>query len=287
MIEALENRPRPREFRSGRVSHVRAVFPYLIEHRTKQEISEATGLEGDPLTWAIGANYREGYVIRPDSEILGHNHRINTSIARGGILAAIEQYIPLDLTAKQIQALLRAHDNKTFEQEQIAHALARERHRHGLQRPITELTKEAQRDKHRSREELLSIAEKRLEASVFVGANGLKKPKTLQQWTELEEKSSGLMVEILGNKELVPPDILAQRYLATFYQARKLWSEEGNKTLIANFPAEFEEEDPGIVERLKEQREIIIQKTPITTGIINPNTLAENGEIKLGETGWD
>lgn len=255
-IETEERKPRPRHFKI-RISHVEAVFPLLNSGKSRQEISRATGLKGDTLTYAIRDNYAAGYVLRPDPEIQRNSHRINTSIARGGVFAAIEDYIPLDLTAKQTKIAVAVNKGIALEQSQVAHAYSREMHRHGLQRPIKELMVEAQRDKFRSPEELLNIVRNRQAAYRLTIELGLEKPKTLRQWNELEkdprreltEEEFNKLAELLLNRIFVPRDTLAQRYLLNLANGS------------ANLNVEIEQIDPTLKQRLSVKASLIIRQT--------------------------
>lgn len=208
----IENRPRRPN------SKVARVYPYLVAGASRQVIAETTGLAGNQLTEAIRKNYQLGYVPRPTVEEQIRMHRLNTSAGKGGILLVIEKYFPLDLTARQTKVALEVYDGIELTREQIVAAYSREVHRHGLQRPLEELMVEAQRDKRRSKEELLNIVVRRQAAHRVMLTSGLEKPKTLQQWRELEhepptEEEINRLAELLLNPIFVPRSPLEQRYL--------------------------------------------------------------------------
>ncbi len=218
----LERRPGGRNPNAN----IALVHPFVVRGELNHVITAATGIQGNELIEAVRANYRHGFVPRPNPEEKRRTHKLNTSAAKGGILLAIEEYIPLDLTAKQTQTVLEAdHGTVIKHYRRITQAYFREVYRNGLARPVRELMVEAQRDKHRSPEQLLSIVKNRQIAFRYVSVFGLEKPNTLVQWHELEgELNNSLMriptreelirlAEMLLNPIFVPRDPIAQRYL--------------------------------------------------------------------------
>lgn len=269
-------------------SYEARVYSYLLQGVTKQTIEEETEIRGDRLTHAI-KRVRSKYIGRlsPEQQVL--EHRRNTSAGRGGILLAVSEYFPLDLTSRQTQIALEVDHGISLPQPKIAHAYAREMHRHGLLRPIAQLTIEAQRDKRRSREELLDIIIRRKAAQRLMEVSGLHKPETLRGWCLLEEETDDTrnqLSEVLGGEKLMPADFLGCRYLLEIYEARRVWIENEDRSLIDNFPLIYEEMDPAIADRLEQQRQIIMMKIKPNGNGKKPVQVAESGEVKRGETGW-
>lgn len=207
-------------------SNIALVYPFVKEGKLNHVITAATGLQGVELVEAKRANYRHGFVPQPTPEEKRRSHKLNTSSAKGGILLAIEEYFPLDLTSKQTQTVLEADHGIVIEdQKRITQSYFREVYRNGLVRPVRELMVEAQRDKHRSPEQLLSIVRSRQVAFRCVSTFGLEKPSTLAQWRELENELNNSLIRIPTREELtrlaelllnpifVPRDPIAQRYL--------------------------------------------------------------------------
>ena len=206
--------PTPRAPRRPR-SLVAQVYPYLLQDAPRRVIEAATGLSGHRLNGAIQGNWRLGYVVRPSPAERRHRLRENTSAAKGGIWLDVRRYEGLDLTARQTQVALKRLDGKEYSQAQIQSAYSRARHRHGLVRPIAELTVEAQRDKFRSEQAILEMVRARWAAYLLVRQHGWNKPTTLRGWQLLEGHLSATdlatLAEVLDGAP--PTDVLAQRYL--------------------------------------------------------------------------
>lgn len=104
--------------------------------------------------------------------------RENTSAGEGGVWLAIRQYAPLLLTARQIQ-LAAELDGISLTLKQVASAYAMLRARHGY---MGAGLVEANRDKYRSREEILEIVRLRVQVHNFLEEHHLPSPKTLEEW---------------------------------------------------------------------------------------------------------
>lgn len=269
-------------------SYEARVYSYLLQGVTKQTIEEETGIRGDRLTHTI-KRIRSKYIGRlsPEQQVL--EHRRNTSAGRGGILLAVSEYFPLDLTSRQTQIALEVDHGISLPQPKIAHVYAREMHRHGLQRPIAQLTIEAQRDKRRPTVELVRIVKQRKNAHSLIERSRLPKPQTLEEWSSVEQETDEIknqLLDLLGKEELVPGDMLGCGYLLDLYQARRVWIENEDRSLIDNFPLIYEEMDSAIADRLEQQRQIIMMKIKPNGNGKKPVQVAESGEVKRGETGW-
>jgi hypothetical protein len=231
---------------------VALVYPYLLQDAPRRVIEAATALCGDRLSDAIRGNWRLGYVVRPSLAERRCRLRENTSAAKGGVWLDLRRYEALDLTVKQTQVALRLLDGKEYSHAQIRSAYSRALHRHGLNRPIAELWREAQRDKSRSEQALLQIVRARVAAYQLVVQHRWNKPKTLQGWKHLEGGFSNAEVARLGDLfgRTIPSDILARRYLLELADAHDLWRITGTKGPLDAWRAEYEEIDPSIRQRV-------------------------------------
>lgn len=259
MQATLRTPRRPRSF-------VAQVYPYLLQDAPRRVIESATGLSGHQLNGAIQGNWRLGYVVRPGPAELRRRLRENTSAAKGGVWLDVRRYEALDLTAKQTQVALKRLDGQEYSQAQIQAAYSRARHRHGLVRPIAELTVEAQRDKFRSERALLEIVRARSAAYVLVRQHGWNKPATLRGWHLLEGHLSATdlatLAEVLDGAP--PTDLLAQRYLLDLFTFRRLGALTGDQRFLQGIAREYEEMDPAIRERLAHRVATALRKADPT-----------------------
>ncbi len=250
-------------------SYLARVLPYVRLETPRWVIEEKTGIVGPRLTDTIKSIRSNGYVPRLSQDEQTYMHKVNTSYGRGGIWLKVSEFFPLDLTSKQTQIALRLKEVE-LSQHQIATAYAREMHRHSLQRPVTELTIEAQRDKRRSEEELARIVGFRQDAYNEVVEKSWKKPSSLRGWHLLEgvidEESKETLLELLGSRDLFPQDALAQRYLLRLHEARQLWIQQRDSSVLINFRRDFNEIDPGITSRLEDA---IARVVKVTSNIPN------------------
>ena len=161
------------------------VLPRQKDGNTRAQIERATGLSGDRLSWAISYNYRLGYIQSPSLEQRRRLLRENASAAKGGVWLAIEPYAPLLLTARQTHVALQNLEGRELSLHQIATAYGRERRRNGLERPVKELSIQAQRDKRRSNAEVANIASLRVEARDTLARFHLALPRTLERWNQV------------------------------------------------------------------------------------------------------
>ncbi|HTE84943.1 MAG TPA: hypothetical protein VK821_09430 [Dehalococcoidia bacterium] len=161
------------------------VYPYLKDGIPRPIIERETGLAGMRLTYAIRANYRLGYLPTPSLAERRQRLRSNTSAGKGGVWLVIRDYAPLCLTARQTQVAVKYYHGRRLSLSQIASAYQRERHRNHLQRPVAELTGEAQRDKRRSWRALLGIVRHRLAVNELLTEEGIGRPVTLCEWVQL------------------------------------------------------------------------------------------------------
>jgi hypothetical protein len=179
--------PRPTSY-AGRV------YDYVKNGSPRSVIERETGLTGMQLTDAIRSNYRLGYLPTPPLTERRQRLRLNTSAGKGGIWLSIRDYVPLCLTARQTQAAIRQDTGRRLSLGQIQSAYSRERHRNQLARPVTELTVEAQRDKHRTERALLEIVRLRRAVRQFLTERGMEGLGTLKDRINLSfvEKLSEL-----------------------------------------------------------------------------------------------
>lgn len=259
------------------------VLPYLKEGKSRQDIENLTGIEGDKLSCVISHLYRHGFAQRPSPERRNEMHRENISAGKGGVWLAIRQYLPLLLTARQTQ-LAAELDGISLTVKQVASSYNRLRTSSGYRGAGLS---EANRDKYRSREEMLKIARLRVEAYNFLIMSNLPIPKTLEEWQgvvqRMREEQAAELAQVLGS-DLAGLSSLERSYLLDLYLARKLKSQTGDDTLMRNFPRFYIKADPTIVERLKSERLKIIERTPteLTHEIILD---VVHGEVKPGELG--
>jgi hypothetical protein len=169
------------------------VYPHLLAGKSAEEIAKATGLEGEPLYWAMDSNYRRYGIERPDVETRRAISRRNLSLSKGGIAVVMEPYFPLDLTIRQTQVALAVHEGVLPRRTQIEDAYSNERRRHidadsKPQKPTVGLSGEGLRDRARSWERLLGIVENRRETFQVVQAEGWPRPTSIQAWHALERE---------------------------------------------------------------------------------------------------
>lgn len=248
-------------------SRVAQVYPLLLEGKPGYVIAQETGLQGTQLTEAIRGNYRLGYVNPPSLAERQQQHRENTSFAKGGVYLDIQPYLDLDLTARQTQLAIRVSKGKEYSLSQVSSAYSREMHRHGFVRPTDELTIEAQRDKRRTRDELLQIIFLRQLARAYILENGWNKPKTLQGWKVVGEQPDEKEMEILApvfQEGINVENNLDKWYLLELYKAQRLWQQTGDRRLLDHFGSVYEDIDPTIHERLQSQVRDILNATAIT-----------------------
>ena len=175
---------REKQFRK-RNSNVAKAYPFVKAGESRQEIGGHTGLHGDALTQAISGNYRR-HVMPLSPEERKRRLVVNTSIGKGGVKVAVEPYFKMDLTARQTQIAIEAETGTVFSVRQIGTAYTREVVRHGLSR-ASGINLEAQRDKKRTREELLAIVERRKVAFKYIKDQQLPRPVTVAGWQNIEE----------------------------------------------------------------------------------------------------
>jgi len=157
----------------------------------------------------------------------------STTAARGGIALLLEPYLPLDLTARQTQVAVRTQQGAELALRQIRSFYSRVRHRHGVERPTTELTGEAQRDKRRSEGELLQIVQDRQVAGAALQAAGLPKPATLAAWREREaqfEVRDALATQLralLPPTVPLPPERFQREFVVAFWEHAAAYQRDG------------------------------------------------------------